>query len=408
MNGDRCAPPGSACSIVSAPAQGWVTGSLKGAQPWSSRGGACVREQRSSTVARSTPRRPMTPGLDPNRHAGRSSTTPTATPGRSEVRSALMDALEQAFEHRELHALLPDARVVRQHGGRRAGVLLRAWRRRDSSTKATPARARRIATNVCPTVAGRQRRVAAGGGDRVTLDQVRDDDKRTGRRRETIELAPGRAEVLGGAPGARGVDLPLPTRPVARDLGRSQQRPTAGPRDHARASAVSPQRLDRRGAGSEEKRLLDSFIDALASAAAPRPPWRPPRSPAGHHAALPGGTTGCGHPAERASGPDREGDWRLPTGVNRMPAAAATCAGPATAACCGWRAAAGVRSRAEVLACRSTWPSESGGQAGAACIAWSSKVDSRGGGVGGPASGYSEALERALAIAAAGAAASAG
>jgi RNA polymerase sigma-70 factor (ECF subfamily) len=76
----------------------------------------------------------------------------------------------------------------------------------------------------------------------------------------------------------------------------------------------------------EEKRLLDSFIDAhercdaeaaLAAAATdlrvtmPPYPWRYD------------GLAEVAPLLERAFGPDREGDWRLrPTYVNRMPAAA--------------------------------------------------------------------------------------
>ncbi|HVI19386.1 MAG TPA: RNA polymerase subunit sigma-70 [Gaiellales bacterium] len=260
-----------------------------------------------------------------------------------------MDALEQAFEQhrRELHvhcyrmlASYDDAEDAVQE------CFLRAWSARDGFD-GDNARAwlYRIATNVClDRSRARQRRVAAGTEvswltpyPDTVLDQVPADDAQPEQAyvaRETIELAflaalqvlPPRQraallarEVL-GLPAAETARL-LETSVAAANSALQRARETM--RDHLPShrsdwTAAEPDR--------EEKRLLDSFIDAhercdaeaaMAVAATDLRVTMPP------YPWLYDGLVAVRPLLERAFGPDREGDWRLlPTGVNRMPAAA--------------------------------------------------------------------------------------
>ncbi len=260
-----------------------------------------------------------------------------------------MSDLEAAFERhrRELHvhcyrmlASYDDAEDAVQES------FLRAWRARDTFDGAHPrAWLYRIATNVClDRSRARQRRVAAGTEvswltpyPDTVLDQVAADDDEPDQAyvaRETIELAflaalqvlppRQRAALL-----AREV-LGLPAADTARLLETSVAAANSAlqrARETMRAHLPS-HRSDWTAAAPdpEEKRLLESFIDAhercdteaaLAVAATdlrvtmPPYPWRYD------------GLVAVRPLMERAFGPDREGDWRLlPTGVNRMPAAA--------------------------------------------------------------------------------------
>jgi RNA polymerase sigma-70 factor (ECF subfamily) len=260
-----------------------------------------------------------------------------------------MDELEAAFEQhrRELHvhcyrmlASYDDAEDAVQE------TFLRAWRARDSfDGEHARAWLYRIATNVCLDRArAQQRRVRAGFEvswltpyPDTLLDEVPSGDDEPDQAyvsRETIELAfltalqvlPPRQratllarEVLGlpAADTARLLETSVAAANSALQRARETMR-THLPSHRGDWSAAEP--------SADEKRLLDAFIDAhercdaeaaVAAAAAdlrvtmPPYPWR--------YDGL-----GAVRPLlDRAFGPDREGDWRLlPTGVNRMPAAA--------------------------------------------------------------------------------------
>jgi RNA polymerase sigma-70 factor (TIGR02960 family) len=260
-----------------------------------------------------------------------------------------MDELEAAYarHRRELHvhcyrmlAAYDDAEDAVQE------TFLRAWRARDSfDGEHARAWLYTIATNVCLDRArAQQRRVRAGTEvswltpypDTVLDDVPATDDEPDEAyvARETIELAfltalqvlPPRQratllarEVL-GLPAADTARL-LETSVAAANSALQRARETMRrhlPSHRSDWSAAVP--------SADEKRLLESFIDAhercdaeaaLAAAATdlrvtmPPYPWRYD------------GLVAVAPLMERAFGPDRDGDWRLlPTGVNRMPAAA--------------------------------------------------------------------------------------
>jgi RNA polymerase sigma-70 factor (TIGR02960 family) len=260
-----------------------------------------------------------------------------------------MDELEAAYarHRRELHvhcyrmlASYDDAEDAVQE------TFLRAWRARDSfDGEHARAWLYTIATNVCLDRArAQQRRVRAGTEvswltpypDTVLDDVPATDDEPDEAyvARETIELAfltalqvlPPRQratllarEVL-GLPAADTARL-LETSVAAANSALQRARETMRrhlPSHRSDWSAAVP--------SADEKRLLESFIDAhercdaeaaLAAAATdlrvtmPPYPWRYD------------GLVAVAPLMERAFGPDRDGDWRLlPTGVNRMPAAA--------------------------------------------------------------------------------------
>jgi RNA polymerase sigma-70 factor (TIGR02960 family) len=256
---------------------------------------------------------------------------------------ATTDPLEEALERhrRELHvhcyrmlASYDDAEDAVQE------AFLRAWRAR-SSFDGENARAwlYRIATNVCLDRSRvRQRRVRAGTEvswltpyPDTVLDQVpaeADEPDQAYVARETIELAflaalqvlpPRQREVLGlpAADTARLLDTSVAAANSALQRARETMRGHL-PSHRGEWTVAAPD--------PEEKRLLDSFIEAhercdaeaaLAVAATdlrvtmPPYPWRYD------------GLAAVRPLLDRAFGPDREGDWRLlPTGVNRMPAAA--------------------------------------------------------------------------------------
>jgi RNA polymerase sigma-70 factor (TIGR02960 family) len=224
---------------------------------------------------------------------------------------------------------------------------LRAWRAWDGFDGQHPrAWLYRIATNVCTDlVRARARRAPERATEvawltpypDVLLDQLPAADAGPDElavARETIELAflaalqvlPARQraallarEVL-GLPAAETAEL-LETSVAAANSALQRARATMAqhlPSHRADWSAREP--------NPAEKELLDRFIDAherydaaaaLAVAAEdirvtmPPYPW------------LFEGRDGLAPLLERAFGPDREGDWRLlPTGANRMPAAA--------------------------------------------------------------------------------------
>ncbi|HEX3222784.1 MAG TPA: RNA polymerase subunit sigma-70 [Nocardioides sp.] len=260
-----------------------------------------------------------------------------------------MSDLEAAFERhrRELHvhcyrmlASYDDAEDAVQE------TYLRAWRARDGFDGEHPrAWLYRIATRVCLDRARARSRQAGAGTevgwltpypdpllDEVATGEAEPDDVYIAR--ETIELAfltalqvlPPRQraallarEVL-GLPAADTARL-LETSVAAANSALQRARETM--RDH-----LPSHRVDWTAAApnAEEKRLLAAFIDAheqcdpraaLAAAASdvrvtmPPYPWRYD------------GLDALRPLLERAFGPGREGDWRLlPTGVNRMPAAA--------------------------------------------------------------------------------------
>jgi RNA polymerase sigma-70 factor (ECF subfamily) len=260
-----------------------------------------------------------------------------------------MDELEAAFaqHRRELHvhcyrmlASYDDAEDAVQE------TFLRAWRGRDSfDGEHARAWLYTIATNVCLDRARAQQRRARAGTEVSWLtpypDTVLDDVPATDDEpddayvaRETIELAfltalqvlPPRQratllarEVL-GLPAADTARL-LETSVAAANSALQRARETMRrhlPSHRSDWLAAEP--------SADEKRLLESFIDAhercdaeaaLAAAATdlrvtmPPYPWRYD------------GLVAVAPLMERAFGPDRDGDWRLlPTGVNRMPAAA--------------------------------------------------------------------------------------
>jgi RNA polymerase sigma-70 factor (TIGR02960 family) len=260
-----------------------------------------------------------------------------------------MDELEGAFarHRRELHvhcyrmlASYDDAEDAVQE------TFLRAWRGRESFDGEHPrAWLYRIATHVCLDRARAVQRRARSGTevswltpypDTVLDDLPAADDEPDDAyvARETIELAflaalqvlPPRQratllarEVL-GLPAADTARL-LETSVAAANSALQRARETMRqhlPSHRGDWSAAAP--------SADEKRLLDSFIDAhercdaraaLAVAATdlrvtmPPYPWRYD------------GLVAVAPLMERAFGPDRDGDWRLlPTGVNRMPAAA--------------------------------------------------------------------------------------
>jgi RNA polymerase sigma-70 factor (TIGR02960 family) len=260
-----------------------------------------------------------------------------------------MHALEDAFQRhrRELHvhcyrmlASYDDAEDAVQE------TFLRAWAARDSFDGEHPrAWLYRIATHVCID-RGRAHQRRVGSGLEVSwltpypdtlLDQVpapEDEPDQAYVARETIELAflaalqvlPPRQratllarEVL-GLPAADTARL-LETSVAAANSALQRARQTMRahlPSHRSDWSAAEP--------SPDEKRLLDSFIDAhercdaeaaMAAAATdlrvtmPPYPWRYD------------GLVAVRPLLERAFGPDREGDWRLlPTSVNRMQAAA--------------------------------------------------------------------------------------
>jgi RNA polymerase sigma-70 factor (ECF subfamily) len=260
-----------------------------------------------------------------------------------------MSDLEAAFERhrRELHvhcyrmlASYDDAEDAVQE------TYLRAWRARDGFDGAHPrAWLYRIATRVCLDRAKAGRRRAAAGSEVAwltpypdpLLDEVATADDEPADAyvaRETIELAfltalqvlPARQraallarEVLGlpAADTARMLETSVAAANSALQRARETMREHL-PSHRSDWTATPP--------NAEEKRLLAAFIDAhercdagaaLAVAAAdvrvtmPPYPWRYD------------GLDGLRPLLERAFGDDREGDWRLlPTGVNRMPAAA--------------------------------------------------------------------------------------
>ena len=260
-----------------------------------------------------------------------------------------MDELEAAFaqHRRELHvhcyrmlASYDDAEDAVQE------TFLRAWRSRESFDGEHPrAWLYRIATNVCLDRARALHRRARSGTEVSWLtpypDTVLDDVPATDDEpdqayvaRETIELAflaalqvlPPRQratllarEVL-GLPAADTARL-LETSVAAANSALQRARETMRrhlPSHRSDWSAADP--------SADERRLLDSFIDAhercdaeaaLAAAATdlrvtmPPYPWRYD------------GLAAVAPLMARAFGPDRDGDWRLlPTGVNRLPAAA--------------------------------------------------------------------------------------
>jgi RNA polymerase sigma-70 factor (ECF subfamily) len=260
-----------------------------------------------------------------------------------------MEALEAAFgrHRRELHvhcyrmlASYDDAEDAVQE------TFLRAWRTRDSFDGDHPrAWLYRIATNVCIDRTRAQQRRARSGLEvswltpfpDTLLDDVPADDDEPDQAyvaRETIELAfltalqvlPPRQratllarEVLGlpAADAARMLQTSVAAANSALQRARETMRAHL-PSHRSEWAAAEP--------SSDEKRLLDSFIDAhercdaeaaLAVAATdlrvtmPPYPWRYD------------GLVAVRPLLERAFGPDREGDWRLlPTSTNRMPAAA--------------------------------------------------------------------------------------
>jgi RNA polymerase sigma-70 factor (ECF subfamily) len=258
-------------------------------------------------------------------------------------------ALEAAFarHRRELHvhcyrmlASYDDAEDAVQE------TYLRAWRARDGfDGEHRRAWLYTIATRVCLDRSRARSRQAAHGAEVAwltpypdpLLDEVAADDDEPGAAyvaRETIELAfltalqvlPPRQraallarEVL-GLPAADTARL-LETSVAAANSALQRARDTM--RDHlpthrSEWSAAAP--------SAAEKRLLAAFIDAhercdaeaaLAAAASDIRVTMPP---------YPGrydGLEALSTLLERAFGPQRDGDWRLlPTGVNRMPAAA--------------------------------------------------------------------------------------
>jgi RNA polymerase sigma-70 factor (TIGR02960 family) len=260
-----------------------------------------------------------------------------------------MDELEAAFarHRRELHvhcyrmlASYDDAEDAVQE------TFLRAWRSRETFDGEHPrAWLYRIATNVCVDRARALQRRARSGTEvgwltpypDTVLDDVpaaADEPDEAYVARETIELAflaalqvlPPRQratllarEVL-GLPAADTARL-LETSVAAANSALQRARETMRrhlPSHRSDWSAAEP--------SADEKRLLATFIDAhercdaeaaLAAAATdlrvtmPPYPWRYD------------GLVAVAPLMERAFGPDRDGDWRLlPTGVNRMPAAA--------------------------------------------------------------------------------------
>jgi RNA polymerase sigma-70 factor (TIGR02960 family) len=260
-----------------------------------------------------------------------------------------MDELEAAFarHRRELHvhcyrmlASYDDAEDAVQE------TFLRAWRSRETFDGEHPrAWLYRIATNVCVDRARALQRRARSGTEvgwltpypDTVLDDVpaaADEPDEAYVARETIELAflaalqvlPPRQratllarEVL-GLPAADTARL-LETSVAAANSALQRARETMRrhlPSHRSDWSAAEP--------SADEKRLLATFIDAhercdaeaaLAAAATdlrvtmPPYPWRYD------------GLVAVASLMERAFGPDRDGDWRLlPTGVNRMPAAA--------------------------------------------------------------------------------------
>jgi RNA polymerase sigma-70 factor (ECF subfamily) len=274
------------------------------------------------------------------------------------------EPLEESFERhrRELHvhcyrmlASYDDAEDAVQES------FLRAWRSRGSFDGVN-ARAwlYRIATNVCLDRSRTRQRRARSGAEvswltpypDTVLDQVPADDDEPDQAyvaRETIELAflaalqvlPPRQravllarEVLGlpAADTARLLDTSVAAANSALQRARETMRGHL-PSHRNDWSATEP--------GPEERRLLDSFIDAhercdaeaaLAAASAdlrvtmPPYPWRYD------------GLAEVRPLLERGFGPDRDGEWRLlPTAVNRMPAAASYLRRPGDAAYRGFK-----------------------------------------------------------------------
>jgi RNA polymerase sigma-70 factor (ECF subfamily) len=225
-------------------------------------------------------------------------------------------------------------------------AFLRAWRARGSfDGEHARAWLYRIVTNVClDRCRSRERQVRAGVEvswltpyPDTVLEQVpaHDDEPDAAYvARETIELAflaalqvlppRQRATLL-----AREV-LGLPAADTARLLETSVAAANSAlqrARETMRAHLPSHRNeWTATEAGPEEKRLLDSFIDAhercdaeaaLAVAATDLRVTMPP------YPWLYDGLAAVRPLLDRAFGPEREGDWRLlPTGVNRMPAAA--------------------------------------------------------------------------------------
>jgi RNA polymerase sigma-70 factor (TIGR02960 family) len=260
-----------------------------------------------------------------------------------------MEVLERAFERHRRALHVHCYRMLASYDDAEDAVqesYLRAWGARDSFD-GDNARAwlYRIATNVClDRSRARQRRVAAGTEvswltpypdtvlDQVPAGEAGPDAAYVAR--ETIELAflaalqvlPPRQraalvarEVLGlpAVDTARMLETSVAAANSALQRARETMRSHL-PSHRSEWSAADP--------GPEEKRLLESFIEAhercdaeaaVAVAATdlrvtmPPYPWRYD------------GLVAVRPLLERAFGPDREGDWRLlPTGVNRMPAAA--------------------------------------------------------------------------------------
>lgn len=228
-------------------------------------------------------------------------------------------------------------------------TLLRAWRSRDSLIDEAGARPwlYRIATNVCLDLLRARRRHPAAGSfaeipwiqpypDRL-LDEIaapEEEPDAVAVARETIELAfiaalqvlPPRQraalvlrDVL-GRPAAETASL-LDTSVAAANSALQRARSTLA--EHLPARRMEWTRGE---PTAEERELLAGFIDAhercdAAAAVAmvskdiritmPPYPW------------LFDGVDAMAPLLERAFGPERDGDWRLlPTGVNRMPAAA--------------------------------------------------------------------------------------
>jgi RNA polymerase sigma-70 factor (ECF subfamily) len=260
-----------------------------------------------------------------------------------------MDELETAFERhrRELHvhcyrmlASYDDAEDAVQE------TFLKSWRARDSfDGRHARAWLYKVATNVCLDRArARQRRVHSGVEvswltpyPDPLLDEVRDPDDEPDAAyvaRETIELAflaalqvlPPRPratllarEVL-GLPAAETAALLETTVPAANSaLQRARETMRRHlPSHRSEWSAAEP--------NADERRLLEAFIDAhercdteaaMAAATADLRVTMPP------YPSVYDGVDAVHPLLQRAFGPERDGDWRLlPTGVNRMPAAA--------------------------------------------------------------------------------------
>ena len=239
-------------------------------------------------------------------------------------------------------------------------TLLRAWRSRHRLEPDGNFRAwcYRIATNVCLDLLRRRSRrreravvdvrrgavAAALPGPAARRARRARRRARRGRRRSGDDRArvPGRAPAAPAAPAGRLVarDLLgwtadetaelLETSVAAANSALQRARATMQARlPHERARVVDG-RAQRRGPGAA--RAVHRRARALRRRGRDR--HRRTR-PARHHAAVPvpvrGPRRGRACSCDAASRTERDGDWRLlPTRANRMPAAGATSAGPAT------------------------------------------------------------------------------